>query len=90
MGTAGETARRSRHRRFFAGLRFTFLAATFLFTFFFFFFLGLSAVCVKADAESILISALVSEAGWVSPFDAIFATAADVFSFDAMVWIPSV
>ena len=69
---------------FFTGFRFTTLAATFLFAFFFFF-LGASAVCVSADAASTLISALVSPAGSLSPFEAIFATVADVFSFSAMV-----
>jgi len=79
---AGVAGRRSDHFFFFTALRFTFFAATFFFAFFFF---GLSAVCVKADAASVLISAGVSEAGLAIPFDAIFATAADVFSFRAMV-----
>jgi hypothetical protein len=61
----------------------TFLAATLRFTVFFFL-AGLSEACVNADAASFLISVVVSEPGDFIAFEAIFATAADVFSFAAM------
>jgi hypothetical protein len=47
--------------------------------------LGLSAVCVSADAASFLISAFVNVEGAFSPLEAILAMDALVFSLLAMV-----
>jgi hypothetical protein len=49
---------------------------------YFFFEAGfLFAACVRAEALTFLISAGVSDLGFLSPFDATGATFADVFSF---------